>query len=206
MKIPPLHGKRNYFKMKKISIFLKNYLDQLSKKLLAVDNKNLNFAAEEILKTIKRKKTIFVCGNGGSAAIANHYICDFLKFFRQNTNLKPRIISLSNNIETITAISNDLNYRYIFSYQAESLCNKDDLILIISSSGNSKNIIEMLKFAKKSKIKTIGFSGFSGGYLKRNSDISVHINADNYGISEDGHHILMHVILQYLIEILKKKI
>ena len=82
---------------------------------------------------------------------------------------------------------------------------KKDLILIISSSGNSKNIVEILKHAKKRKIKTLGFSGFKGGYLKKNSDISVHIQAENYGVSEDAHHILMHAILQYLIKFFGKK-
>ena len=72
--------------------------------------------------------------------------------------------------------------------------------MIISSSGNSKNIIELIKFAKKKKIKTVGFSGFEGGYLKKNCDISLHVSAKNYGISEDSHQILMHVILQYLID------
>ena len=91
-------------------------------------------------------------------------------------------------------------HKKIFSYQAENLCKKNDLIIIISSSGNSKNIVELVKFAKKNKIKTIGFSGFKGGYLKKNSSISVHIDAQNYGISEDAHHILMHAILQYLIK------
>tara|TARA_E500000178_G_C16962625_1_gene726797 strand:+ start:352 stop:933 length:582 start_codon:yes stop_codon:yes gene_type:complete len=187
-------------KIKKIDNFFNNYLNNITKSLLMVDKKKLNKAANEILKTIKRKRTIFVCGNGGSAAISNHYICDFLKYLRQKTNLKPKIISLSNSIETLTAISNDLDYRYVFSYQAESLCEKNDLILIISSSGNSKNILEILKFSKKNKIKTIGFSGFSGGKLRSGCDISVHVNVKNYGIAEDSHHILMHIILQYIIE------
>tara|TARA_B100000767_G_scaffold27959_1_gene24315 strand:+ start:50 stop:409 length:360 start_codon:yes stop_codon:yes gene_type:complete len=118
----------------------------------------------------------------------------------------PKIISLSNSIETITAIANDIDYNKIFSYQAESLCEKNDLIIIISSSGKSKNIIEIIKTAKKKGIKILGFSGFKGGYLKKNSDISVHIAAENYGISEDSHHILMHVLLQYLIRFFGKKI
>ena len=118
----------------------------------------------------------------------------------------PKIISLSNSIETITAIANDIDYNKIFSYQAESLCEKNDLIIIISSSGKSKNIIEIIKTAKKKGIKTLGFSGFKGGYLKKNSDISVHIDAQNYGVSEDAHHILMHVMLQYLIKFFGKNI
>ncbi len=189
--------------MKKINKFVLEYLNNISNKILKSNLTNLELSANEILKTIKRKGSIYVCGNGGSAAIANHYVVDFLKFFREKTNLRPKIYSLSNNIETVTAVSNDINYDKVFLYQAESYCDKKDLVIIISSSGNSKNIKEVLKFAKKNKIKTIGFSGFNGGYLKKKSDISIHINANNYGISEDSHHILMHIQLQYLIESIK---
>ena len=192
--------------MNNFKIFLQSYLRNLSNSILFADLESMNKAAKLILSTIKKKKTIYVCGNGGSAAIANHYVCDFLKFFRQKTKYMPKIISLSNSIETITAIANDIDYNKIFSYQAESLCEKNDLIIIISSSGKSKNIIEIIKTAKKKGIKILGFSGFKGGYLKKNSDISVHIAAENYGISEDSHHILMHVLLQYLIRFFGKKI
>ena len=95
--------------------------------------------------TIKKKRTIFVCGNGGSAAISNHYICDYLKFLRQHTKLKPKVISLSSNLETITAIYNDFSYDQVFKYQAESLFEKNDLLIVVSSSGNSKNVREILK-------------------------------------------------------------
>ena len=139
--------------MKNISNFLKNYVDKVSSSILESNIENINAAAKEIIKTIKRKGTIFVCGNGGSAAIANHYVVDFIKFFKEKTDYKPKIISLSNSIETITAIANDLDYKKVFSYQAENLCEKKDLILIISSSGNSKNIVEILKHAKKERSK-----------------------------------------------------
>ena len=189
---------------KKIQKFLESYLATLIKSIKISDLKSIEMASFKILETIKKKRTIFVCGNGGSAAISNHYICDYLKFLRQNSNFKPRIISLSNNIETITAISNDINYDQIFKYQAESLFEKNDLLIAISSSGNSNNIREVVKFSKKKEVKVIGFSGFDGGFLKKNSDISIHIPANNYGITEDAHHILMHIILQYLIFISKK--
>ena len=186
--------------MEKVEKFISAYINSLSSSIMNSDMENLHKAAMQILKKIKKDATIYVCGNGGSAAIANHYVVDFLKFFREKTIYKPKIFSFSNNIETITAISNDINFKFVFKYQAENLCKKNDLIIIVSSSGNSENIIELLKFTKKNKITTIGFSGFKGGYLKRNSDISVHINAENYGISEDAHHILMHAQLQYLIK------
>ena len=187
----------------KFDLFLKNYVNKLSEAIFFSNLQSINKAMLQIEKTIKRNNTIFVCGNGGSAAIANHYVCDYLKFLRQKTKYKPKVISLSNNIETITAISNDFDNKKIFSFQAESLCKKNDLVIIISSSGNSKNIIELLRFTKKKKIKTIGFSGFNGGELKKKADISVHIKTDNYGTAEDSHHLLMHSILQYLIKKLK---
>ncbi len=191
--------------MSNLNTFFKKYTNNLSNAITNINIKNLNLASKLIIDVIKKGKTIYVCGNGGSAAIANHYVCDFLKYFRQRSKFSPKVVSLSNSIETITAISNDMNYKYIFKYQIESLYKKGDILLIISSSGNSENIKEVLKFAKKKKIKTIGFSGFKGGYLNKNSSISVHVKAMNYGISEDSHHVLMHIILQYLIEAVKNK-
>ena len=184
---------------KKFQNFLEEYLLTLTKSIKLTNMGALEKASSKILEATKKKRTIYVCGNGGSAAISNHYVCDYLKFLRQHTSLKPKVISLSSNLETITAISNDFNYDQIFKYQAESLFEKNDLLIIISSSGNSKNVKEVIKFAKKKGVQIIGFSGFNGGFLKKHSDISIHINANNYGISEDSHHILMHVILQYLI-------
>ena len=145
------------------------------------------------------EKNIFVCGNGGSAAISNHYICDFLKLVRQKTIYKPKFLSLASSMETITAISNDFSYDKIFSYQLETLGEKDDVIILISSSGNSKNMIEVLKIAKKKKIFVISFTGFNGGYLKKNSNLSIHIPTKTYSIAEDTHHILMHHLMERLI-------
>lgn len=190
---------------KKFEKFLETYLSNLMNSIKSSKIDQIEKASLKILETVKRKGTIFVCGNGGSAAISNHYVCDYLKFLRQHTKLKPKVISLSSNLETITAISNDFSYDQVFKYQAESLLEKNDLLIIISSSGNSKNVKEVVKYSKKKGVKIIGFSGFNGGFLKKHSDISIHIPADNYGISEDSHHILMHVILQYLILKQKKR-
>ena len=106
--------------MYKIQNFARKYIDNIYECINNTNFKSLDISTKEILKTIKRNGSIYVCGNGGSAAIANHYVVDFLKFFKENTKLKPKIFSLSNNIETITAISNDINYKKVFSYQAEN--------------------------------------------------------------------------------------
>ena len=184
-------------KYKKLNEFCKDYMFVLGNFLSNFDN-NLDKATKLIEKTILSKKTIFVCGNGGSSAIANHYVCDYIKSLSTNTNLRPRLISLNSNSELISAISNDISYDKIFSYQIEHYSESGDLLILISSSGESKNIREVIKFSKRKKIKTIGFSGFKGGYLKKNSDISVHVNINNYGITEDIFQIYMHIIMQYL--------
>jgi D-sedoheptulose 7-phosphate isomerase len=184
-------------KYKNIEIFFNDYIDNLNA-IKKIDLKKIDLASKLLEKTIKNKKKIFVCGNGGSTSISNHYLCDYLKLLRTKTNLKPNIISLSSSLELITAIANDISYEEIFSYQAKCFANKGDIFIIISSSGNSKNIIKLAKFAKKNKYKIIGFTGFDGGKLKKISDISIHFPKNNYGLSEDSHHILMHIIMQYL--------
>ncbi len=190
--------------MSNLTLFFKNYVNRLNQAILNLDVKKLKLASDLIKSAIKKGNTIYVCGNGGSAAIANHYVCDFLKYFRQRSKFNPKIISLSNSIETMSAIANDMDYKYVFKYQLQSLYKKGDILLVISSSGNSKNIKEVVNFTNKKNIKTVGFSGFNGGYLNKNATISLHVNAKNYGLSEDSHHVLMHVLLQFLIEDMKK--
>ena len=187
-------------------IFFNSYIKDLHKKLNVIPLQEIFKAVKIIEKTIKKKNYIYVCGNGGSAAIADHYICDFFKQLSKYTNLKAKIRSLNADQYLISAISNDIDYSDIFSIQAERYFKKGDILILISSSGNSLNIKKVLKFCKKNKIKTIGFSNFSGGYLSKNSDISIHSKIDNYGIGEDINHILMHLLMQFIAKSnLKKK-
>ena len=193
-------------KKKNIKIFLDNYISQLEKTLKKIPIDNIFLAIELILKTIKNKNTIFVCGNGGSAAIANHYVCDFFKQLSKYTNLKALIKSLNSDQYLISAIANDVSYEEIFRIQAERYIKKKDILILISSSGNSKNIKNVLKYCNEKKVKTIGFSNFDGGYLHKNSYISIHSNINNYGIGEDINHIMMHFMMQFLAKTnLKKK-
>tara|TARA_B110000259_G_scaffold28439_1_gene30358 strand:- start:2112 stop:2735 length:624 start_codon:yes stop_codon:yes gene_type:complete len=181
-----------------ISDFFNDYKNNIFDSLALTSIDNLTKAASMIEKKILSNSNIFVCGNGGSAAIANHYICDFLKGLRTGTNLKPKFFSLATNVETISAIANDISYSEIFRYQLESLSKSNDLVIFVSSSGNSPNIKKALDYCVKNKISSIGFCGFGGGYLKKNSTIPVHVSSNNYGIIEDAHHILMHTLLQFL--------
>ena len=181
-----------------ISNFSKDYISILSDTLHKIDFNSLSKIVSLIEKKVKNKKTLYVCGNGGSAAISNHFVCDYLKYMKTDNNLLPKIFSLSSSNELITAISNDISYDKIFSYQLKVLASSGDILLVISSSGNSKNLIEVIKAAKKMNIKTISFTGFDGGIIKRISDYNLHFNYKNYGISEDLHHISMHLVCQYI--------
>tara|TARA_B100000161_G_scaffold13802_1_gene8480 strand:+ start:1918 stop:2526 length:609 start_codon:yes stop_codon:yes gene_type:complete len=181
-----------------INFFLRYYLKSLNNALDKISKRELEKASELIEKTIKKDKHIYVCGNGGSGAIADHYVVDYTKQLSKNTSLKAKIRSLNSDSYLITAIANDISYDEIFSFQASRYIKSGDILILISSSGNSKNIKSVLKYCNKNNIKTIGFSNFSGGYLKKNCTISIHSKIDNYGIGEDINHILMHSIMQYL--------
>ena len=185
-------------KYSELSSYFDDYTDKVFDNLEKISQKNFNEVVNLIEKKIFSNSNIFLCGNGGSAATANHYICDFLKVLRTGTNCKPKFFSLISNIELISAISNDLNYGEIFKYQLESLAKKDDLVIFISSSGNSLNIKKALDYCKKMKISSIGFCGFDGGYLKKYCTVPMHVKINNYGIVEDIHHTLMHIMLQFL--------
>lgn len=188
-----MNKKKIFFKS-----FVKNYFSKLNNNLINLNQEKIFNAAELILKTIKKKNYIYVCGNGGSAAIANHYVCDFFKQLSKYTKLKAKIKSLNSDQYLISAISNDISYDDIFKIQLERYVKRDDILILVSSSGNSNNIKKVLKFCNRKKIKTIGFSNFSGGYLSKNAYISIHSKINNYGIGEDINHILMHLIMQFI--------
>ena len=119
-----------------------------------------------------------------------------MKGTSSNTNLLPKIISLSSNLEIITAIANDIKFNEIFLFQLSRLAKKGDCLITISSSGNSENIIKAIKWAKKNKLKTVSLNGFVGGEARQISDISINIPCNNYGIIEDLHQSIMHILAQ----------
>tara|TARA_B100000963_G_scaffold352213_1_gene365046 strand:- start:7556 stop:8182 length:627 start_codon:yes stop_codon:yes gene_type:complete len=192
-------------KYRKINEFKNDYYKIFFKTINQINVKDIETATKLILNKIKKKKNIFIAGNGGSAAISNHMLCDYLKFLRERSRLKPKFFSLSNSIELITAIANDINYNDIFSYQIQSNANKGDLIILISSSGNSKNIINAIKAAKEKNMYIMSLTGFDGGFVKKNSNLNIHCAVKNYAISEDIHHSVLHLICQYLSQMFLKE-
>lgn len=164
----------------------------------SVDRSALDDAALILLDAYQRGARVFACGNGGSAAIANHLQCDHVKGVRTSTDLRPRVVSLSTNVELITAIANDLAYDEVFAYQLQSQAGAGDVLIAISSSGRSANIVRALSWARGHGLRTIALTGFSGGDAGTLADVTIHVNGTNYGVVEDVHQAVMHSLAQFL--------
>ena len=182
----------------KSSDYFDDYISTKDLLLKKIDQKILNKIIQEILNSIKNKRDFFSCGNGGSAATAEHLSCDFSKGSCTNTNLNFKVFSLNSNVALMTAIANDISYDDVFSYQLNRYGKANDVLLAFSVSGTSKNIIKCAKIAKKKKIKIISFTGFNGGALKKLSNYNINFSSNNFGIVEDCHLTIMHFISQYI--------
>jgi phosphoheptose isomerase len=174
------------------------YFGLLTRAYSTIDWQQVTRAGEMLSTAAKAGKRIYSCGNGGSAAIANHLVCDCLKGARTDSTIAPEVVSLSATVELITAIANDIGVEEMFAYQVSSLGKPGDVLISISSSGASPNIVEALKRAKQMGMHTIAMSGFQGGASRSVADISLHVAAENYGVVEDAHQSLMHILAQYL--------
>jgi D-sedoheptulose 7-phosphate isomerase len=178
--------------------YFRGYSDNIAQAWRSVDQSAIARGAKLLSDCLDRDGIIYACGNGGSAAIANHLLCDFQKGLQTNTTLKPRVISLSAHLELITAIANDISYDDIFIYQLRTMARPGDVLMTISSSGNSENVVRAATWAKQNIIPTISLNGFSGGRSAEIADVSVHVDAQNYGVVEDVHQSIMHLFSQYL--------
>ena len=179
-------------------VFVAAYRAEIERAWSRLDGTAVARAIEILLSCIRGDATLFVCGNGGSAAIANHLVCDFEKGIRTSTDLAPRVVSLSANIELMTAIANDIGYEDVFIFQLESMARTGDALIAISSSGDSENIIRALTWARGHGVATIGLTGFTGGRSAPLADVQVHVPASNYGVVEDVHQSVMHMFAQFI--------
>jgi len=180
------------------SDYLLKYADDLALGLASVDSVALDKAVTSIVLAHLRGSTIIVCGNGGSAAISEHFLCDHTKGVCQDTSFFPKVRSLSSNMALVTAIANDMSYEEIFSYQVDMFGSTGDVLVCVSSSGNSPNIINAIRRAKEFGITTIALVGFDGGIASREADIVLHVPVSNYGVVEDAHQAIMHIIAQLI--------
>ena len=174
------------------------YVEEAARAAASVEPAALDKAAAILLEVYTRGAAAFACGNGGSAAIANHLQCDHLKAIRTKTDLTPRVVSLSTNMELLTAIANDMAYEEVFAYQLQSQALAGDVLIAISSSGRSPNIVRAVNWARDHDLRTIALTGFDGGDAGRMAEVSIHVDSANYGIVEDLHQTIMHALAQYI--------
>lgn len=185
------------FEADNVSGYLSKYAETLNAVLAKTDRKSLENGFNLIRDTVDAGNKIFVAGNGGSAAIADHLSCDWSKGTASPNHPPLVILPLSSSLALMTAIANDYGYEHVIAGQLDLLASTNDLLILISSSGNSTNMIEAARKAKTMRIKTIGLTGFSGGELPKHVDVNIHANYNNYGIVEDCHQIIMHSFAQY---------
>jgi D-sedoheptulose 7-phosphate isomerase len=184
--------------------FAKSYIDYLTQILNGIDSSEIGRFVTTLLDARDRGATIFFIGNGGSAATASHFANDLA--IGTNSYEKPfRVISLTDNQAIITAIGNDFGYQDIFVRQLRILGKAGDVVVAISASGNSPNLLSTFEYAKSTGIKTVAITAFDGGKMKMVADEGIHVPTapKEYGPAEDAHMMLDHLVGAYLMRLVK---
>ena len=185
--------------------FVDNYYKQYIRAINDFDKSSLDSVLDVFTQIAENNGILWVAGNGGSASISEHTVCDVTKGTHLNGQPTIKSISLSSNTAMLTALGNDLSYDVVFSEQLKYYLSKNDALLVVSSSGNSPNVVKACEYANEMGVPTIAFVGFQGGKLKEIAKHCVWIPIENYGMSEDAHQSLMHVITQYIMVCAREK-
>ena len=180
---------KNY--VKEINTYLEHEIDTLK----ALDVNEINAALNLLLETFENGNTVFVFGNGGSSATASHFQNDFNKGVSEHTEKKFNFQCLNDNVATVMAVANDIGFEEVFRFQLIGHMRPGDVVLAISGSGNSKNVLNAVEYAKKQGAKVIGLTGFGGGKLKELSDVSLHVPVNSMQITEDIHMVFDHLMM-----------
>lgn len=174
---------------------IRNYIARETEVLNALDVDAIDSALRLLEQCMEEERTIYVFGNGGSSSTASHFQNDFNKGVSEHTEKKFRFCCLNDNVPTVMAVANDIGFEEIFRFQLEGKVKHSDVIMAISGSGNSENVIRAVRYAKEQGCKIIGLTGFTGGKLKELSDISLHAPINSMQITEDIHMIFDHLMM-----------
>lgn len=181
-----------------------NYLSDLKQVIDKLDRQEINLFIQILANAYQEERQIFIMGNGGSGSTASHFACDINKGVSYGLEKRFKIICLNDNIPTMLAYSNDTSYNEVFVEQLKNFLNEGDIVIGISGSGNSVNIIRAIEYANSKHALTVGITGYDGGKLKEISKHSVNASVDDMQLSEDVHIILTHIAMKALYNILKK--
>ena len=183
------------------SAFAKDYQARFVAAVQAWDLTALDAITKVMVKARQDGRQVLIAGNGGSAAIANHTECDATKGTHVAGQPVLQTRSLSANVSLLTALGNDIGFESVFERQVVYYAQPGDVVLLVSSSGNSPNVVKACERAKEMGLTTVAFVGFEGGKLKQLADHTLHVQVPNYGIVEDLHQACVHLITQFLKEI-----
>ena len=185
--------------------FTKDIRDYYAREVRAIgslDPAELSRAMNALLSCYEREGTVYAFGNGGSSATASHMACDFNKGACANVGKRFRFVCLNDNVPTLTAVANDMSFDDVFFYQIEDKLREGDLVLAISGSGNSRNVLKAAEYAKGQGIEILAMTGYDGGRLDRLADYHLRVPADDMQIAEDLHmgfdHMMMQIFWRYL--------
>ncbi|MDE6531417.1 MAG: SIS domain-containing protein [Lachnospiraceae bacterium] len=174
---------------------IKNYIRIEIEVLEKMDVEAINDTLNLLHDTLQKEGSIYIFGNGGSSATASHFQNDFNKGISEHMLKKFRFQCLNDNMATVMAIANDISFDEVFRFQLTGRLKPDDIVIAISGSGNSKNVLNAVEYAREQNCKVIGLTGFDGGELKKLSDISLHVPVNSMQITEDLHMVLDHLMM-----------
>jgi len=184
---------------------INSYLQELHKTMQALDRKQIASLVQALLDVHQRGGTAYIFGNGGSGATASHFCGDLLKGVSYGLDKRFKAVCLNDNSPALLAIANDITYADIFVEQLKNFLHQDDLVIGISGSGNSENIIRAISYAKSKGVPTVGLCGFDGGRLKQIADTHVHVPIKDMEVSEDLHLCVLHCAKMTLMDQLKHR-
>jgi D-sedoheptulose 7-phosphate isomerase len=180
--------------------FTREYRTQLLDTLSKIDLSKVDQAIEWFKEARSSKKHIFTCGNGGSASTASHFVCDIVKGASYQRDSRFRIMALTDSLATLTAYSNDVSYDCVFLEQLKNFAEPGDVLLSISGSGNSANVLKAVEYANSIGCKTIALTGRDGGKLGPMANLNIQVPVPHMGRIEDAHMIICHMIGYYFMD------
>ncbi|WP_297425207.1 SIS domain-containing protein [Clostridium sp.] len=181
--------------------FLSNideYFNELTEVMKKVDKYQINAVMKKLVEVNQRGGCIYIFGNGGSASTASHFVVDFNKGVSEKLSKKFKFICLNDNIPSLTAISNDMNYSQVFKFQLQNYLTEKDIVIGISGSGNSENVVQAVKYANEYGVETIVLIGYDGGELKKCAKYYIHVPINDMQKVEDIHMVLDHMMMKIL--------
>lgn len=171
------------------------YIEKEIETLRALDRSEINRALHLLENALDKEAAIYIFGNGGSSATASHFQNDFNKGVSEHIEKKFRFVCLNDNVPTIMAVANDIGFEEIFRFQLCGKLKPEDIVIAISGSGNSKNVLNAVEYAREQGCKVIGLTGYDGGKLRELSDISLHAPVNSMQITEDIHMVFDHLMM-----------